>query len=189
MTDTLDPESWPEFRQNAHKMLEAALDKMQAASHGPVWQPLPDQIKQQLQMPLPRQGAGSRAMQQQIEALLPYGVGNTHPRFFGWVHGAGSTSGMISEIAAAAMNANLGGRDHGAIYVEKQVVDWVRQMFGFPDAASGFGGVGHLNGDGDCAQGGAGSGVGNGNPRGRRWSASAGGLCVKSGAQLRGAGL
>ena len=138
MTDTLDPENWPEFRQNAHKMLEAALDKMQTASQGSVWQPLPDQIKQQLQTPLPRQGAGSRAMQQKIEALLPYGVGNTHPRFFGWVHGAGATSGMIAEIAAAAMNANLGGRDHGAIYVEKQVVDWVRQMFDFPDAASGL---------------------------------------------------
>lgn len=36
------------------------------------------------------------------------------------------------------MNANLGGRDHGAIYVEKQVVAWVREMFGFPSGASGL---------------------------------------------------
>ncbi|KPU85001.1 hypothetical protein JI58_00240 [Marinosulfonomonas sp. PRT-SC04] len=93
MTDTLDPENWPEFRQNAHKMLEAALDKMQAASQGPVWQPLPDQIKQQLQMPLPRQGAGSRAMQQKIEALLPYGVGNTHPRFLAGCMGQAAPAG------------------------------------------------------------------------------------------------
>lgn len=138
MNDTLDPDNWPEFRQTAHKMLDAALDKMQGASEGPVWQPLPDQARQTLQSPLPKQGVGVAAMQAQIEALLPYGVGNTHPRFFGWVHGAGATSGMIAEIAAAAMNANLGGRDHGAMYVEKQVVDWVRQMFDFPDAASGL---------------------------------------------------
>ncbi len=138
MADSLDPENWTQTRAAAHKMLEAALDKMERAASGPVWRPLPDEMKSGLRTPLPRQGAGVDAMQRQVQALLPYGVGNTHPRFFGWVHGAGSTSGLIADIAAAAMNANLGGRDHGAIYVEQQVVAWVRQMFGFPDAASGL---------------------------------------------------
>ena len=138
MTDTLDPENWTETRAVAHRMLDAALDKMEHAAQGPVWQPLPDDLKQGLQAPLPKRGAGVAAMQAQAQTLLPYGVGNTHPRFFGWVHGAGTASGLIADIAASAMNANLGGRDHGAIYVEKQVVDWVRQMFGFPEAASGL---------------------------------------------------
>jgi len=138
MTNSLDPENWPDFRQTAHKMLEAALDKMQNAAAGPVWQPLPDEVKQALQAPLPSQGAQVDAVQQQLQALLPYGVGNTHPRFFGWVHGAGTPTGLIADITAAAMNANLGGRDHGAMYVEQQVVSWVRQMFGFPDGSSGL---------------------------------------------------
>ncbi|WP_457650664.1 pyridoxal phosphate-dependent decarboxylase family protein [Profundibacter sp.] len=138
MTDTLDPENWTQTRAAAHRMLDAALDKMEHATQGPVWQPLPDDLKQALQAPLPQQGAGVSAMQARAETLLPYGVGNTHPRFFGWVHGAGAASGLIADIAASAMNANLGGRDHGALYVEKQVVDWVRQMFGFPEAASGL---------------------------------------------------
>ncbi len=138
MTDTLDPENWTQTRAAAHRMLDAALDKMEHATEGPVWQPLPDDLKQALQAPLPQQGAGVAAMQARAQTLLPYGVGNTHPRFFGWVHGAGAASGLIADIAASAMNANLGGRDHGAIYVEKQVVNWVRQMFGFPDAASGL---------------------------------------------------
>ncbi len=138
MTDTLDPDNWPEFRQTAHAMLDAALDKMQGATEGPVWQAMPDAMKQMLQVPLPVQGAEIGAVQQQLQDLLPYGVGNTHPRFFGWVHGAGTPAGMIADITAAAMNANLGGRDHGAIYVEKQVVAWVREMFGFPADASGL---------------------------------------------------
>ena len=138
MTDTLDPENWTQTRAAAHRMLDAALDKMEHATQGPVWQPLPDDLKQSLQAPLPQQGAGVAAMQSRAQTLLPYGVGNTHPRFFGWVHGAGAASGLIADIAASAMNANLGGRDHGAIYVEKQVVDWVRQMFDFPEAASGL---------------------------------------------------
>src|SRR5882672_964723 len=39
---------------------------------------------------------------------------------------------------AAAMNANVGGRDHGAVHVERQVLSWCRQLFGFPEGASGL---------------------------------------------------
>ncbi|WP_127114659.1 pyridoxal phosphate-dependent decarboxylase family protein [Shimia sediminis] len=135
---SLDPENWEDFRASAHAMLEAALDRLEGAGQGRVWTPLPEDQKTAFQAPLPRTGHGNDAVQDQITALLPHGVGNTHPRFFGWVHGAGTPSNMIAEIAAAAMNANLGGRDHGAIYVERQVVDWCREMFGFPETASGL---------------------------------------------------
>ncbi|MBL4806029.1 MAG: aminotransferase class V-fold PLP-dependent enzyme [Rhodobacteraceae bacterium] len=135
---SLDPDDWPAFRATAHQMLDAALDKMQTATEGRVWTPLPDDLKQSFEADLPVQGAGIADTVERMKDLLPYGVGNTHPRFFGWVHGAGSTSGLVADIAAAAMNANLGGRDHGAMYVEKQVVEWVRQMFDFPDTASGL---------------------------------------------------
>ncbi|HBQ37341.1 MAG TPA: cytochrome D ubiquinol oxidase subunit I, partial [Rhodobacteraceae bacterium] len=138
MTDSLDPKDFKTLRLAAHKMLNAALDKMEQASDGPVWHPLPDQMKQALKTPLPRQGCGLGSTQTRLQGLLPYGVGNTHPRFFGWVHGAGSVGGLVAGMAEAAINANLGGRDHGAIYVEKQVVDWVKEMFGFPDDASGL---------------------------------------------------
>lgn len=138
IANSLDPEDWEEFRARAHAMLDAALDQMQSAGEGRVWTPLPAEDKVMYQQPLPRVGVGPGAVQKQIEALLPYGVGNTHPRFFGWVHGAGTPSNILAEIAAAAMNANLGGRDHGAIYVEKQVVAWCKEMFGFPDESSGL---------------------------------------------------
>ncbi len=136
MPDNLDPDDWPAFRKTAHKMLDAALDKMQSATEGRVWNSPAEMAG--FDEKLPMQGYGIDATQAQIEALLPYGVGNTHPRFFGWVHGAGSTSGLIADIAAAALNANLGGRHHGAMLVEKQVVAWCREMFDFPDTASGL---------------------------------------------------
>ena len=138
MTDSLDPKDWQDLRQTAHALLDGALDKMQTAGQRPVWQPLPDDLKLDLKLPLPKRGYGLEEMQRRLQALLPYGVGNTHPRFFGWVHGAGSVNGLLAGMIEAAMNANLGGRDHGAIYVEKQLVSWVREMFGFPTAASGL---------------------------------------------------
>ncbi|MGB5483115.1 pyridoxal phosphate-dependent decarboxylase family protein, partial [Parasphingorhabdus sp.] len=54
------------------------------------------------------------------------------------VHGSGTPGNLIADIAASAMNANLGGRDHGAMYVEKQVIDWCRDLFDFPPGSSGL---------------------------------------------------
>ncbi len=56
----------------------------------------------------------------------------------GWVQGGGTAVGMLAEMLAAGMNANLGGRHHMAIAVEKQVVQWSRELFGFPATAGGL---------------------------------------------------
>ena len=135
---TLDPANWDVFRNDAHRLLDAAIDQMQAAPEGRVWTPLPDVMKSDLDHPLPNDPSSTADIANKLTALLPYGVGNTHPRFFGWVHGAGNPGGVLADIVAAAMNANLGGRDHGAIYVERQVIDWARQMMGFPTDSSGL---------------------------------------------------
>ncbi|MDR3372032.1 hypothetical protein [Rhodoferax sp.] len=39
---------------------------------------------------------------------------------------------------AAGLNANLGGRDQMALEVERQIVHWIRDLFQFPDTASGL---------------------------------------------------
>lgn len=135
---SLDPLDWKEFRTQAHRVLDASIDKMERNHEGRVWTEFPLEMKAEFQTSLPREGMGAEATQARILSLLPYGVGNTHPRFFGWVHGAGTPSNLIAEMAASAINANLGGRDHGAMYVEKQVVQWCRELFQFPEASSGL---------------------------------------------------
>ncbi|MBV8728755.1 MAG: cytochrome D ubiquinol oxidase subunit I, partial [Acidobacteriia bacterium] len=70
--------------------------------------------------------------------IVPFSIGNVHPAFLGWVHGGGSVVGMLAEMLAGGLNANLGGRDHIPIEVERQIVEWARQMFGFPTGASGL---------------------------------------------------
>jgi aromatic-L-amino-acid decarboxylase len=135
---TLDPTDWQAFRAQAHQMLDAAVDRMQGYREGPVWSPLPPALQANYQVPLPVEGIGADATQAHLKALLPHGVGNTHPRFFGWVHGSGTPGNLMADITAAALNANLGGRDHGAMYVEKQVVNWCLELFQFPAGASGL---------------------------------------------------
>lgn len=135
---TLDPADWKAFRAQAHRLLDASVDRMERYREGPVWTPLPPALQADYQAALPSTGIGAEATQAHMTALLPYGVGNTHPRFFGWVHGSGTPGNLMADITAAAINANLGGRDHGAMVVEKQVVNWCRELFQFPAASSGL---------------------------------------------------
>jgi glutamate/tyrosine decarboxylase-like PLP-dependent enzyme len=105
----------------------------------PVWQPTPEAIKARFRQPLPRTGRPLPELLTEFEeAILPFGTGNVHPRFWGWVHGSGNVAGALGEMLAAFLNCNAGGRDHIATYVERQVIDWSKQIFEFPATASGL---------------------------------------------------
>ncbi len=56
----------------------------------------------------------------------------------GWVHGGGTPVGILAEMLAASLNANLGGRDHIPIEVERQIVRWMQTIFSFPQSAGGL---------------------------------------------------
>jgi aromatic-L-amino-acid decarboxylase len=68
------------------------------------------------------------------------GGGNPHPRFWGWVFGTGTVMGALAEMLAAAMDIGASGglSYHSANYVESQVLDWLKEMLGFPASASGL---------------------------------------------------
>ncbi len=135
----LEPDDWEAFRADLHTAVDLAVDHIQSRGDKPVWQPVPDPVRARFDQPLPRAGQELAQLIDRIaDDIFPYDVGNTHARFFAWVHGAGTPSGIAPEIMAAAMNANLGGRDHVAIEVEKQVIKWCRQMFDFPLTAGGL---------------------------------------------------
>ena len=135
----LDPADWQAFRDRAHKLLDLLITRLEHAGDRPVWTPMPDIVRRQLAGPPPAAPRGvDQTCSDLCELILPYCTGNTHPRFWGWVHGTGTAGGMLAEMAAAAMNANCGGRDHGAIHLERCVIAWMAQWFGFPAGAGGL---------------------------------------------------
>jgi aromatic-L-amino-acid decarboxylase len=135
---SLDPPDWEEFREFAHAALDDAIEFVRSVRERPVWQPLPETAKAVLAEPLPAAPQGvERTYEDLLRLVLPYSVGNVHPRFMGWVHGAGLASGIVAAIMESAMNANCGGRDHCGIYVERTVIDWCKSMFQFPTEARG----------------------------------------------------
>lgn len=131
----LDPEDWEEFRRAAHSLLDRCIDRLAGARDLP-WQPVPPGLQQTYEIGAPLRDPAELAKVLASE-VMPHATGNTHPRFWGWVHGSGLASGLLSEMVAATMNSNCGGRDHGLTYMERAVVDWSRQVFGLPETASG----------------------------------------------------
>jgi aromatic-L-amino-acid/L-tryptophan decarboxylase len=98
-----------------------------------VWRPLPPAVRAAWDEELPRTGTDAAAVYADYRRLIgPYGVGNRHPRFFGWVDGGGTVVGMLAEMLAAGLNANCVGRDHAPIDCEPQAVRWAAEMLGLP---------------------------------------------------------
>ena len=138
MSDNLDPEDWAAFRASGHEALDRMIDFLQTARERPVWQEAPAHVRERFQSLLPRRPRELADVLDDFEAnIKPYVVGNTHPLFMGWVHGAGTPVGMIAEMLAAGLNANCGGRNHIAIEVERQIARWAAELFEFPPDATG----------------------------------------------------
>lgn len=137
--ESLDPKDWDELRALGHRMVDDMLTYLQTVRDRPVWQPIPAEVKEHLQQPLPGEPQGAdEAYQDFVTNVLPHPLGNIHPRFWGWVIGTGTPFGALAEMLAATMNPNMGGGDHVPNYVERQVLDWCKEMLDFPPDASGL---------------------------------------------------
>ena len=110
---TLDPDDWAQFRATAHQVLDMSIDRLENTQDHP-WKPVPIDLKQRFSSErAPSSGSPLSDVVDTIKTdIFPYATGNTHPAFFGWVHGAGLPDSLIAAMVEAAMNSNCGGRDH-----------------------------------------------------------------------------
>ena len=135
----LEPADWPAFRTQAHAMLDDMVDHLAGLGEGPSRRPVPPEVRAAFAGALARgPTALSDVHQDFLELILPYGVGNGGPGFMGWVHGGGTAVGMLAEMLAGGLNANLGGRDQIPLEVERQVARWMADLFSFPQTAGGL---------------------------------------------------
>jgi aromatic-L-amino-acid decarboxylase len=137
--ETLDPDDWECMRKLGHKMLDDMLDYLRTVRERPVWRHVPDKVKASFSEPVPEQPMPPEEIYEEfVEKVLPYPMGNIHPRFWGWILGTGTVMGAFAELLAASMNTNTGGGDnHIANHVEKQVIEWIKEMLRYPSSASG----------------------------------------------------
>lgn len=124
----------PAFRGAAHALVDGVTDYLAALPSRPVWQPLPDALREQLlDMPLPeRPAALDDLVATTLRDVLPHAMGNGHPAFFGWVNPPPSPAGVMASLAAAAMNPSVVSGDHADVHLERAVVRWLAELVGFP---------------------------------------------------------
>lgn len=136
---TLDPHDWMAVRATGHRMVDDMLDWQQSQRERAPWQPVPAEVKARIDEPVPHAGMPLDAVYDAfLRDILPYPTGNAHPRFWGWVMGNGTPTGMLADMLAAGMNAHLAGYDQAAALIEKKVVAWLSELMGFPASASGL---------------------------------------------------
>ncbi|HEY0920994.1 pyridoxal phosphate-dependent decarboxylase family protein [Devosia sp.] len=136
--ETLDPAGWEQTRALSHRIVDDAIDYLRDVRQRPVWQPMPAAVRASYEAPLPRRPTALADVYRALEErLMPYAMGNIHPRFWSWYMGAGNFTGALGEFLAAVQGSNLGGGNHAAAAMDQQVVGWCKQMVGFPATAGG----------------------------------------------------
>lgn len=135
---TLDPEDWEGMRKLAHQMVDDSITRLKTLRDSPVWKPIPPDVRAGFAGPMPTAPEPLADVYADVlSKVMPHAMGNIHPRFWAWYMGAGNLTGALADFLAAIDGSNLGVGDTGAHLVDRQVTDWLRQMMGFPDTASG----------------------------------------------------
>jgi aromatic-L-amino-acid/L-tryptophan decarboxylase len=136
--ETLDPEDWEATRILAHQMIDDSIRHLDDVRSRAVWQDMPDHVRAHFATPAPKVPQPLSAVYAELQTyLLPYSMGNIHPRFWGWYMGSGNFTGALGDFLAAVDGSNLGGGTTGAALIDAQVVGWFKEIMGFPASASG----------------------------------------------------
>ena len=138
---TLDPSDWTDTRALSHQIMNDMIDYLRDVRQRPTWRPMPPEVKQAFkQTDLPLEGQSPWKVYEDVCSLvLPYPTGNIHPSFWGYVKGTGSIIGVLAELITGTMNNNAWGGHQASIYVEQQVLLWLKIIMGFPPDESSSG--------------------------------------------------
>jgi len=90
---------------------------------------------------LPEQGEGPAALlKNTADLLFQHSLLNGHPSFYGYITSSAAPIGMLAELLAAAVNANVGAWKLSpmATEIEVQTIRWLAQFIGYPDDCGGL---------------------------------------------------
>ena len=136
--ETLDPADWDESHEVARGAVDDAVAYLRDVRQRPVWREMPAQVRASFDAPAPRRPTPLAEVYREFtDEVMPYPMGNVHPRFWAWYMGSSNFTGALADFLAAVQGSNLGGGNHAAARLDTQVVNWCKEMVGFPAGASG----------------------------------------------------
>ena len=136
--ETLDPDDWSAVQALAHRMIDDSVAHIRDVRSRPVWQDMPETVRAAYRTSVPENPTPIEDVYREItENLMPYPMGNIHPRFWGWYMGSSNFTGALGDFLAAIDGSNLGGGNTAPAQLDRQVVNWLKSMMDFPETASG----------------------------------------------------
>jgi lipopolysaccharide transport system permease protein len=90
---------------------------------------------------LPEEGEeAGKLLRGAADLLFEHSLHNGHPRFYGYITSSAAPIGMLAELLAAAVNANVGAWKLApmATEIEGQVIRWLAQFIGYPMDCGGL---------------------------------------------------
>ena len=130
-----------EMREFGYHVIDTLVDYFESRSARPVAEKL-DYVALHaiLSEPLPREGMPWREVVEQFERQVVDTTNHVdHPRFFAYIPLANNFVSVMADALAAGHNIfnAVWLQGPGAAQIERLTVDWLRQIFGFPQEAGG----------------------------------------------------
>jgi glutamate/tyrosine decarboxylase-like PLP-dependent enzyme len=125
-----------QFRELGYKAIDLIADNLDRLQNRlePARRAVPPELREQLlTQVLPQRGTDPGELIEFVERnILRYPRGNINPRFFAWVNSPAAPISVIGELLAAGMNSSVAGGDQASTYLEHAVLDWLKEIMGFP---------------------------------------------------------
>jgi glutamate/tyrosine decarboxylase-like PLP-dependent enzyme len=129
-----------EIKRVGYRVVDMIAQHLTDLPQEPVFRPFPsDLASRYLNSVPPESGRESdEILAMFAREIEPYPFGNGHPKFYGWVNSPPAIMGIFGDALASAMNPSCAGGNHAAIYVERELINWFRQILGFPAGSMGL---------------------------------------------------
>lgn len=135
----LTPEQFRRLGYQAVDLIAANLERLQTRQE-PARRAVPADLREQLlNQPLPQTGSDPAGLLEFVgQHILPYPLGHINPRFFAWVNSPAAPISVLGELLTAGMNSSAAGGDQASTYLEHAVLNWLKEMVGFPQDSGGL---------------------------------------------------
>ena len=129
-----------EIRRVGYRAIDLIADHLVDLPEGLVFRPVPAELADALRA-APPPGTGTSAdtiLDDVARDVMPYPLGNGHPRFAAWVNSPPAPIGIVAAALAAAMNPSVAGGNQAAVYLEHAVIRWMAATLGCASSAGGL---------------------------------------------------
>jgi len=132
------------FRALGHRLVDEIAERLSRIPAGAVNpNETPEALRAALGLgaPLPERGADAGALlDEAARGLFEHSLFNGHPRFFGYITSSPAPIGMLADLLASALNANVGAwmLAPAATEIESETVRWIAELIGYPSDCGGL---------------------------------------------------